>query len=181
MITTEWRPVDPGRADDPYLRQYPRRPKRIRAEYWLERGYFDITARVQEKAHGRWREIQSGQLWDSLSECFPELEPYLKWDGFGAKRDPHYEGLEEIWSDVKEGTRSPDELAYRMRLGALPDDVMPPLDTPWEEVLAWLEARHPRLVETFRRDMRELGRMAGPGFRAGSPFEGPKAWFPEVR
>lgn len=145
-----------------------------------EDGRFEVHSRVYEKAHGRWRETSWGSYFEDLSAVFPELAPYLKWDQFSAAADPYYPALQEIWDDVRKGTRSMEEFMWRISFGALPEDVMPPPGTPWREVLAWLEARHPRLVDAFRRDMRGLGRIAGPGFRTGRGFEGPKAWYPEM-
>jgi len=178
MIVTEWRTVDPRKAVDRYLREYPRRPKRIRAEYGInEDGRFEVHSRIYEKAHGKWRETAWGPFLGDLAAAFPELEPYMKWDMFTPDEIAGWAALEKFWTEYRAGGY-PTDFQYQASLGALPDDVMPPRETPWPEVRAWLQERHPRLVAAFRRDMRELARAAGPGFRAGPGFEGPKAWYP---
>lgn len=179
VISTEWRKLDPDLARDPYLKEYPRRPKRIKAEYGLVQGRFRISGVVQEKTRGRWREIMSGFLFE-ISAHFPELEPYLVWDGFVIQEGMDYDDLRDVWNDVGEGTALIEEFKYRIRFGALEEDVMPPFGTPWAEVRGWLEARHSRLADAFRADMRALGRISGPEFRTGPGFEGPKAWFPGI-
>jgi hypothetical protein len=167
---------------------------KIRAEFGLhaigsQAPYFSVTGTIMRQArNNRWVDDRAGQIREDIAKHFPELVPYMPWHLTSVQGPMHYlENAKYWWEKVlgisqwetKPWDTDPAEaFAHTIVLGGLPDDEMPPLDTPLPEVMAWLRERFPRLRRAFIDDMRTLRNEYGPDFGDIRHVTSAKDWFP---
>lgn len=124
---------------------------------------FSITGEVYDR-HSRLD--MCGCLHDTIAVNFPQLAPFIKWHLCSTDGPMHYIANALYWAGQSgycngKADDPPNEkhLKSTIIFGALPDDsVVNPMQLAKEGRLKpWLEARLPKLLEAFEKDVRSLG------------------------
>lgn len=157
---------------------------RMRVKYGVDQDFatqaahFSITAEIEEKRNGGWREHSGGCLHEAIAKHFPELAPLIRWHLFAPAEGPlHYiaNGL-YWWRHAMQLVAQEDQALAHFKstivFGAIEghpalasDSVMlkqlfQPRASPAtqdSDVKTWLDARLPILLEICQRELTEAG------------------------
>ena len=112
--------------------------------------YFSITARIRK--NGVYS--SGGCIHDEVKKYFPELVPYIKWHLTSMEEPMHYIA-NTVYHASDRDHKARDYEAAR-NSAVWPEATDEQLSLPKEELAALLQARLPKLMEDFRKDMSEL-------------------------
>jgi hypothetical protein len=143
----------------------------MKVEYGLDKvnnpPVFHFYERVEEKLrNNRWHDGGRPSRFPAPGEIFPELVFAEKWKDFRPSEELLYLDDAQYWWEYAHGLRKPgqydepgieakaaDRFARKVFLGAVAGDAVGPTDPDhWQSVQAWLEKRHPELLQAFERD-----------------------------